>query len=177
MTAQHPEHSAAPQLGGTDAEAEEVAVDPAVAEHWELWSRMIGGMALPRLEKVKQSVPEIRSAMLCTADGMNLCALGIEPQDVGRMAALNSSLFAVSSSQAEIVSSGAASRSETMVNVSTGRGHLALASFVQAPLGQMLLSLSAEGLQLGTLIVHARPASADIQQWLAKAQADGGLDG
>lgn len=136
---------------------------------------MIGGMALLRLEKVKQSVPEIRSAMLCTADGMNLCALGIEPQDVGRMAAPNSSLLAVSSSQAEIVSAGAVSRSETMVNVSTGRGHLVLASFVQAPLGQMLLSLSAEGLQLGTLIVHARQASADIQQWLAKAQADGDL--
>lgn len=91
------------------------------------------------------------------------------------MAALNSSLFAVSSSQAEIVASGAASRSETMVNISAGRGHLVLASFVQAPLGQMLLSFSAEGLQLGTLIVRARHASADIQQWLAKAQADGDL--
>ncbi len=30
---------------------------PAVAEHCEVWSRMIGGMALPGLEKVKQSVP------------------------------------------------------------------------------------------------------------------------
>lgn len=32
MTAQHPEHSAAPQIGGTDAETEEVAVDPAVGD-------------------------------------------------------------------------------------------------------------------------------------------------
>lgn len=174
MTAQHPEHRTAPLVGGSTADAEEVSIDPAVAENWELWSRAIGSMALPRLEKVKESVPEIRSAMLCTADGMNLCALGIEPEDVGRMAALNSSLFAVSSSQAEIVASGAASRTETMVNISTGRGHLVLASFVQAPLGQLLLSLSAEGLQLGTLIVRARQASADIQEWLAKAQADGG---
>lgn len=175
MTALPPQPSTASQVGGSTADTEEVTLDPAVAEHWELWSRMIGGLALPRLEKVRESVPEIRSAMLCTADGMNLCALGIEPQDVGRMAALNSSLFAVSSSQAEIVSSGAASRSETMVNVSTGHGHLVLASFVQAPLGQMLLSLSAEGLQLGTLIVRARQARADIQQWLSQAQAEGGL--
>ncbi|MDO5635222.1 MAG: roadblock/LC7 domain-containing protein [Micrococcus sp.] len=166
--------STAQSIGAENPESlEDITVDPEVAEHWELWSRAIGGLALPRLEALRASVPEIRSAMLCTADGMNLCAMGIEPDNVGRMAALNSSQFALASSQAEIVSEGGASRGQTMVNISTGHGHLVLASFIQPPLGQLLLSLSAESLQLGTLIVRARQTTADIQEWLTKAQSEG----
>lgn len=36
--------------------------------------------------------------MLCTADGMNLCSLGVPQADVGRLAALNSSMYAIASS-------------------------------------------------------------------------------
>ena len=119
--------------------------------------------------------PEIRSAMLCTADGMNLCSLGVpQADDVGRLAALNSSMYAIASSQAEIVAEGAASPQQTMVSLSTGRGHVVLASFVQPPLGQLLLSVSADAAQLGFLVGRAREAAVGIQEWLTKEQAKGG---
>ncbi|MDY6054901.1 roadblock/LC7 domain-containing protein [Micrococcus sp.] len=168
MTAQpHPQEPA----------IEEVSIDPEIAEHWEIWSRVIGTMALPRLERLQREVPEIRSVTLCTADGMNLCSLGVSQEDVGRLAALNSSLYAIASSQAEIVSEGAASPTQTMVSLSTGRGHAVLTSFVQPPLGQLLLSVSADSAQLGFLVVRAREAAAGIQQWLAEEQVKQGLPG
>lgn len=100
------------------ADFEEVSLDPEIAEHWELRSRVIGTMALPRLQQL----------------------------------------------QAEIVSEGAASPQQTMVSLSTGRGHVVLASFVQPPLGQLLPSVSADTAQLGFLVVRARQAAVGIQE-------------
>lgn len=171
MTDQNPHHEPADVVAGGPSDAEEVTLDPEIAEHWELWSRVIGTMALPRLQQLQREFPEIRSAMLCTADGMNLRSLGVPQADVGRLAALNSSMYAVASSQAEIVSSGAASPQQAMVSLSTGHGHVVLASFVQPPLGQLPLSVSADTAQLGFLVVRAREAAVGIQEWLTQEQA------
>lgn len=173
MTSQHQHQEPSGVVAGGSSDAEEVTLDPEIAEHWELWSRVIGTMALPRLQQLQDEFREIRSAMLSTADGMNLCSLGVPQADVGRLAALNSSMYAIASSQAEIVTAGAASPQQTMVSLSTGQGHVVLASFVQPPLGQLLLSVSADTTQLGFLVVRAREATVGIQEWLTQEQAKG----
>ncbi|GAA1346897.1 hypothetical protein [Falsarthrobacter nasiphocae] len=151
-------------------ETHDTDISPEIAEHWDTWSRAIGTAALPRLRRLRENNPEITSAILCTADGMNLCAVGIPEENVGRLAALNSSLFAIAASEAEIVSEAGASPSSTTVHLSTGNGFIVLASFVLEDLGQMLLALSAEETQLGMLAVQARGAADDIRQWLSPSE-------
>lgn len=138
-----------------------------IAQEWELWSMIIGRTALPRLERIRDALPSMSSAMLSTADGLNLCSLGVPQEDVGRLAALNSSLFAVSSAQAEIVGGAGAAPGQAMVSISTGHGHLVLVSFVQPPLGHLLLAVSAEEAQLGTMVVIVRRSAEEIRTWLS----------
>lgn len=147
----------------------EIAVNEEVAGHWELWSNIIGATALPRIERLRDVIPTLTTAILSTADGLNLCSIGVERDNVGRLAALNSSMYAIASSQADVIGRNADAQS-TIVNVSTGNGHIVLASFVQKPLGQLLLAISAEELPLGMLVVHTRAAVDDIQKWLTDAQ-------
>ena len=59
------------------------------------------------------------------------------------------------------------------MSLPTGRGHVVLVSFVQPPLGQLLLSVSADTAQLGFLVVRAREAAVGIQEWLTQEQAKG----
>ncbi len=150
----------------SDDQHMEVRIAPEIAEHWDIWSKVIGRTALPRLEALRETIPTMTSAILCTADGMNLCAIGIEQDNVGRLAALNSSLFAIAASEAEIVSDGTASPQSTMVHMSTGQGHIVLASLVLSDLGQFLLAISAKDIPLGMLVVQTRQAAEDIRTWL-----------
>ena len=154
-------------LGTDDHEVAALVMHEGIAAEWELWSMIIGRTALPRLERIRDSLPTMTSAMLGTADGLNLAALGVPEEDVGRLAALNSSLFAVSSAQAEIVGSEGVSPGQAIVSISTGHGHLVLVSFVQPPLGHLLLAVSAEEVQLGTMVVIVRRAAEEIRTWLS----------
>lgn len=54
-----------------------------------------------------------------------------------------------------------------MVSISTGHGHLVLVSFVQPPLGHLLLAVSAEEAQLGTMVVIVRRSAEEIRTWLS----------
>lgn len=163
-----------PTLGSHLAVDEQRAADGAgvphdITDEWELWSLVIGRTALPRLEQMRESLPSMTSVMLCTADGLNLCAVGVDEDEVDRLAALNSSLFAVASAQAEVVNGYAAQPETTMVNLTTGEHRIVIVSFVQAHLGHLLLSVSADDVQLGQVIVHVRQAATDLQEWLSSA--------
>lgn len=167
MTQETPDALVGSQIGTDDQEVAALVMHEGIAQEWELWSMIIGRTALPRLQRIRDALPTMTSAMLGTADGLNLCALGVPEEDVGRLAALNSSLFAVSSAQAEIVGSEAAAPGSAMVAVSTGRGHLVLVSFVQPPLGHLLLAVSAEEGQVGTMAVVVRRSAEEIRTWLS----------
>lgn len=149
-----------------DDSHQEVAMHEGIAAEWELWSTIIGKTALPRLEQLREHLPTMISAILSTADGLNLCSLGIPPEDVGRLAALNSSLFAVSSAQTEIVQGDEAAPNRTLVHLTTGDTHIVMVSLVQQPLGHLLLSVSAKDVQLATVAINVRNAADDIRRWL-----------
>ncbi|MBW3086224.1 hypothetical protein KEM60_02435 [Austwickia sp. TVS 96-490-7B] len=158
------------QLGSSlahdDDTHQEVHMHEGIAADWELWSTIIGKTALPRLEQLQANLPTMISAILSTADGLNLCSLGIAPEDVGRLAALNSSLFAVSSAQTEIIQGDEAAPNRTLVHLTSGETHIVMVSLVQEPLGHLLLSVSARDVQLGTVAVNVRNAADDIRRWL-----------
>lgn len=154
-------------VGIDDHDVDALVMHEGIAAEWELWSMIIGRTALPRLERIADDLPTMTSAMLSTADGLNLCSLGVAEDDVGRLAALNSSLFAVSSAQADIVSHQGVAAGQAMVSISSGHGHLVLVSFVQPPLGHLLLAVSAEDVQLGTMVVLIRRSAEEIRTWLS----------
>lgn len=64
---------------------------------WQMTSR-IGRMLLPEMQNLAQKLNSIEFAMLCTADGFNLCSLEIDDEDVGKTSTLTSSLFSICSS-------------------------------------------------------------------------------
>ncbi len=72
-----------------------IEMDADIAEYWELWSAQIGHALVPVLEKLEKSLPGFTSAMICTADGFNLCTLGVEEEQVTRLSAMTSSLHSI----------------------------------------------------------------------------------
>ena len=53
----------------------------------------LGRYVLPALETLAGWLPHLRCATLCTADGFNVCSIGITEKQLGRLAALAGSLL------------------------------------------------------------------------------------
>lgn len=150
------------------------AVDPAlmhpdIAGDWPLWSRLVETAASARLAALEERFPELTAAVLATADGLHIASHGIDIEVADRLAAMNASLFGVARAEAEVVAASDAPSLSAVVSVTIGTSQVALLSFVLEPFGQLLLSVAAEEVQLGTVIVQARTAAADLRAGLGHA--------
>lgn len=163
----------------TDPVPDPTLMDPAIARSWSLWSPIVGRTAMTRIESAAEALPEVTSAILSTADGLRICSLGLEDDDADRLAALNGSLFGVARAGNRIVASeedearlldgdgsaegdGVARMFGTSVSLSVGEARTVVHSLVVPPFGQLLLGVTATGVQLGTLLVTARQAARDV---------------
>ena len=63
----------------------------------------LGKRILPIIEPLAESMPAITAIMVSTADGFNLCALGLTPDNVERVAALGSAMHSLASTVAEAI--------------------------------------------------------------------------
>lgn len=146
---------------------------PEIAEHWALWSSVVSQAALTRLRHLQERFPELTTAVLSTADGLHIASVGTGEETGERLAAINGSLFGVARAEAEIISGGTEPSLSAVVSLSIGQSQLSLLSFVLAPYGQLLLSVSAAGVQVGTVIVQARSAAYELITALGLAGAPG----
>ncbi|CAI7632345.1 unnamed protein product [Penicillium discolor] len=135
---------------------------PDVAGNWALWSRIVGPSAQARLQQLEERFPELTTAVLGTADGLHIASLGVDPDGGEQLAAMNGSLFGVARAEAEIIAGGTEPTLSAIVSLSIGENQMALLSFILAPYGQLLLSVSASSSQLGTVIVHARSTAYEL---------------
>lgn len=135
---------------------------PEVAANWELWSEIVSQAALTRLRHLPERFPEMTSAVLASADGLHIASVGVDPDTGDRLAAMNGSLFGVARAEAEVISGGAVPSLSAVVSVTIGDGQMTLLSFILAPYGQLLLSVSATGVQLATVIVQARSTAYEL---------------
>jgi len=135
---------------------------PDVAANWTLWSSVVSQAALTRLRHLAERFPELTTAVLSTADGLHITSVGTRGETGDRLAAMNGSLFGVARAEAEIISGGTEPSLSAVVSVSIGENQLSLLSFILAPYGQLLLSVSARGVQVGTVIVQARSAAYEL---------------
>lgn len=146
---------------------------PDLAADWALWSAVVSQAALTRLRHLEERFPDLTTAVLSTADGHHIASVGVLTETGERLAAMNASLFGVARAEAEILSAGTEPSLSAVVSVSIGQSRLSLLSFILAPYGQLLLSVSASGVQLGTVIVQARSAASELITALGLAGAPG----
>ena len=101
-------------------------------------------------------IPNLQCAVLCTPDGFNICSLGLNENQVGKMAALSSSLFSVGDATVASVSSEEfASGLLDLITLEAGglqivstkiaryNSHMVLLAGARAPLGVVLMGVKA----------------------------------
>lgn len=134
-----------------------------IAAHWDSWSMMLGHGAQKILEDVAEALPQVVQATIATADGLNLCSLGIKPADVGRVVAVSSSLLAVSRAFGSTVHG---TPNGTLAHIANGRTHTVVVSLTEEPLGQLLVSLTGEDVDPGRLAGAALDTARRVGAWL-----------
>lgn len=150
-------------VGGAGRGRPEMGVDAEIAENWGLWSAHIGRMLVPTLHGLNNDLKGFRSAMICTADGFNLCTVGVDETGVLRLSALISSMH----STADAVTQAVHEQGDRQIDLLTLTDHdstvvvLAIRGFA---LGKLLLWVAAEDETLGVILVHAQRASARVRQ-------------
>ena len=158
---------------GTPRPRDAVRMHPELSTNWALWSGVVSQAALTRLRHLEARFPELTTAVLSTADGLLIAAVGASGETGDRLAAMNGSLFGVARAEAEIISGGKEPSLSAVVSVSIGQSQLSLLSFILAPYGQLLLSVSASDVQLGTVMVQARSAAYELITALGLTGAPG----
>lgn len=129
-------------------------VEDHIAQDWDLWSRSLGNFIMPMLAELAEEVPQIQAAIFCSADGLNLCTLGVREGDVGRLSALTSSVFTVAAAHRKVVTP---ETSDAMtVHISAGDDHTVLYAVELVGVGQFVLGAYAEEIPLGKLLVEIR---------------------
>ena len=119
-------------------------------------SLALGQLFLPALQKMSARIPNLQCAVLCTPDGFNICSLGLNENQVGKMAALSSSLFSVGDATAvSVASEGTASGGLDLITLEAGglqivstkipryNSHMVLLAGARAPLGVVLMGVKA----------------------------------
>lgn len=139
-------------------------------------SLAIGRRFSPCIEKMASRITQLQCAMLCTPDGFNLCSLGLNEDQVGKMAALSSSLFSVGDAAVDslnIDGNAPASRlspdgnSAPALNYLTmeARGLQIVCTKIIRPAGNFIL-MAAARTSLGVVLVGVKATVADIQKLL-----------
>ncbi len=119
-------------------------------------SLALGQLFLPALQKMSVRIPNLQCAVLCTPDGFNICSLGLNENQVGKMAALSSSLFSVgdatvvsispqdsASGMLDLITLEAGGLQIVSIKIARPTGHMVLLAGARAPLGVVLLGVKA----------------------------------
>ncbi len=143
-----------------------IEMDRDIADSWELWSAQIGRALLPVLQTLAGSLPSFSSAMICTADGFNLCTIGVDETEVSRLSAMTSSLHSIADAVSSSVhdESGGALDMVTLTNGSSKTVVLAVRDLIVGPL---LLWVTVGEDSLGALLMRAKVAAGSVRDQLA----------
>ncbi|AKK04710.1 MAG: hypothetical protein Q4D85_09480 [Corynebacterium sp.] len=128
----------------------------------------IAAAALPLLSRLRNQYPGIYSIILGTGDGIHVCSIGFNStDDASRMAALNSSMLAVSLAQAQVIDPLKSELRETVVAVELPDNEfLGMARIEHPPVGHLVLGLFARNTQLGMAVHQAQAIAKALHDWL-----------
>jgi len=145
--------------GGTE-------MDLQIAADWDLWSEQIGRALLPILRRLLTTTPTVTSAMIGTADGFNLCALGLDEGDVSRVSAMTSSLLSMADAVTDVVDKG---EDHPLDLVSLNHGtHVTIVRAVRhLIIGQLLIWVTGDATQRPSIESAARDVANAVWMLLA----------
>lgn len=132
--------------------------------NWEMTSAM-GELVLPAMNMLSQKLPQLVGATLCTADGFNVCSIGMENSDVGKMSSLSSSMFAITNSVMETMTRNQGSDKKEVL-VTAGKMHVVLIQVSHPSLNDLVLLVSVENTSTGVLLVAIRYIVTELEKAL-----------
>ena len=126
-------------------------------------SLAMGHYFLPVLQDMVASLPKVRCAVLCTPDGFNIASIGLDEQQVGKMAALSSSLMAVGESAIDSLPLGSAENNGGLsVMTMEARGVHVVTARIQRQQGGDVVLMVAAASPLGVVLHVLQSARARI---------------
>ncbi len=128
-------------------------------KQWQMDSLALGKLFLPALEQMAARIPRLQCAVLCTHDGFNICSLGLQEDQVGKMAALSSSLISIGQATANIVATNDATPLD-IITMDCAGTHTVMASIPCA--GNRLVLLASSSAPLGAILVGVRFTCTEI---------------
>ncbi|MGL4743184.1 MAG: hypothetical protein ACRCXL_02160 [Dermatophilaceae bacterium] len=140
---------------GSRAEPTEAAAQapPGGSADWDVLSRDLGAAVQPELAELSDRVDGADLVLFCTADGLNLCALGISRRDVGRVSALVSSIFSTATA---LRTAGRATSEGMTVHLSDDGSSVVLVQVEVAGTGTFILGAHATEVPHAILLIETR---------------------
>jgi predicted regulator of Ras-like GTPase activity (Roadblock/LC7/MglB family) len=143
----------------------ELGLDDDIAAHWDLWSTQIGRALMPTLRELRQTIKGFSCAMICTADGFNLCTLGVDEAGVLRLAALTSSMHSIADAVTQAVH-GEEDRRLDLLTLTDQNSTIVVLAIRDLIVGKLLLWVATEDETLGALLVHSQRAASRVRELL-----------
>lgn len=126
----------------------------------------LGQKIAPIMSKLVASVPHFLGAQVCTLDGMNICSLGFDEQQVAKMAALSSSLLSIADATMDNIPTQGRDLSGDdgldLLVLKRGQTDLIAVRVPHASEVDYLLFVAATQAQIGLVVVHAKQTAKDI---------------
>lgn len=125
-------------------------------------SQALGQFVLPAMEQLPRRIPKLSAAVLCTPDGFNICSLGVDERQVGKLAALSGSLLSVGNATMTELRPEMGAQSMDLLTLQTGSFQV-LSIKVRKPNGHLILMAAAEDTALGLMIVGMQTVAKAIE--------------
>jgi predicted regulator of Ras-like GTPase activity (Roadblock/LC7/MglB family) len=128
------------------------------ARTWDGITDEIGARLLPVLERLIRAMPTTTGAMVATADGFNLCALGLTAERVERVCAMTSAVF----SMAATVLPDDDAEPADLLAIGSGDTSTVVLAVTGLTVGPAVLWVSARHETLGSVLYRSRAVAAEI---------------
>jgi predicted regulator of Ras-like GTPase activity (Roadblock/LC7/MglB family) len=128
------------------------------ARAWQDITDETGTRLVPVLERLARALPSVTGVMVATADGFNLCALGLAADRVERVCAMTSALFSMATTALPDDDPGHAD----LLTIGTGEACTVVLAVPGLSLGAAILWVSAGHESLGSMVYRSRAALAEI---------------
>jgi predicted regulator of Ras-like GTPase activity (Roadblock/LC7/MglB family) len=136
-------------------------------KEWLMDSAAMGRLVLPAFEVIPKKLPQCVCAMLCTPEGFNLCSIGVTPDQLGKVAALASSLISLGEATVNAVNNTPGGELDVLT---LQAGELTTVGIkVPHVSGYLLLMVSARSTPLGAILTVARSTAQRVQELLPTA--------
>lgn len=126
-------------------------------------SQALGRFVLPAMEQLPKRIPKLDAAVLCTPDGFNICSLGVDDRQVGKLAALSGSLLSVGNATMTELRPELGTQSMDLLTLQAGTFQV-LGIKVNKPDGHLILMAAAHDTALGVMIVGMQAVARSVEQ-------------